>query len=180
MEIASSLLTSLASTFGAAAPAAATAAPSLMSGSTLFSVLQGTATALSVVGGLRAGQEMAFQRDMQAEDAKTEAAMEGTRGTERRTAIKRQMLEDLGARDVAYAASNVDLAFGTPAVARQQAVADANNALSTDAETQTIRQTQLMRRSAAFKAMAEEARSSATLKAIGGGLSFASDLGRRK
>lgn len=188
MEIAASIFTSLASTFapaaGSAATTAAAAAPvastAATAGSTLMSILQGTATALSVVGGLRAAQAQADMRDAQAEDAKAEAGMEATRGIERRNAIKQRLIEDLGARDVAYAASGVDLAFGTPSTARNQATADANAALSTDAETENIRRNRLMSRAAQYSMMAEDARSAGTLKAITGGISMLADVTRRR
>lgn len=178
MEIAATLFTSLASAFSTtAAPAAATAATT---GSTLMSILQGTATALSVVGGLRSAQMQADAREAQAADAKLEASMEGTRGIERRNAIKQRMVEDLGARDVAYAASGVDLSFGTPATARNQAVSDANAALSTDAETENIRRNRLLSRAAQYQMMADDARGSGTLKAITGGISMLADVTRRR
>ena len=182
MEVAATLMTSLASTFGgAAAPAAATTATATASaGSSLWSILQGTATALSVVGGLRAAQAQADARNAQAEDAKLEAAMEGTRGIERRTAIRQRMVEDLGARDVAYAASGVDLSFGTPAKAREGAVADANAALSTDADTETIRRNRLLSRAAQYRMMADDASAAGTLKAITGGVSMLADVTRRR
>jgi hypothetical protein len=185
MEVAAQLLTTLATTFSTtAAPAAAAAAPAattaVSAGSTLMSILQGTATALSVVGGLRSAQMQADARAAQAEDAKLEASMEGTRGIERRTAIRQRMVEDLGARDVAYAASGVDLAFGTPSTARNQAVSDANSALSTDAETENIRRNRLLSRAAQYTMMADEARSSGTLKAVTGGISMLADVTRRR
>lgn len=185
MEVAGQLLASLAATFSTtAAPAAATAAPvaatAASAGSTLMSILQGTATALSVVGGLRAAQMQADARNAQAEDAKLEASMEGTRGIERRTALRQRMVEDLGARDVAYAASGVDLSFGTPATARNQAVSDANAALSTDAQTENIRANRLMSRAAQYRMMAEDAQASGTLKAITGGVSMLADMTRRR
>lgn len=191
MEVAASIFTSLASTFAATAPAASTAAttvaaaaPAVSSaataGSTLMSILQGTATALSVVGGLRAAQAQADMRNAQAEDAKAEAAMEGTRGIERRNAIKQRMIQDLGDRDVAYAASGVDLSFGTPTTARNQATADANAALSTDAATEDIRRNRLLSRAAQYTMMAEDARSAGTLKALTGGASMLADVARRR
>jgi len=178
MELAATLMTSLASTFSTVAPAAATTATTAATatasaGSSLWSILQGTATALSVVGGLRSAQAQADARNAQAEDAKLEAAMEGTRGIER-------MVEDLGARDVAYAASNVDLSFGTPAKAREGAVADANAALSTDAETETIRRNRLLSRAAQYRMMADDASAAGTLKAITGGMSMLADVSRRR
>lgn len=184
MEVAASIMSSLAATFSTAAPAAATTAATTTSfasaGSTLWSILQGTATALSVVGGLRSAQAQADAREAQAADAKLEASMEGTRGIERRTQITKRMVEDLGARDVAYAASGVDLAFGTPAKAREGAVGDANAALSTDADTETIRRNRLLSRSAMYSAMAEDSRASGTLKAVTGGISMLADVSRRR
>lgn len=182
MEVAATLMTSLASAFSTAAPAAATTAATTTAtaGSSLWSILQGTATALSVVGGLRAAQMQADARNAQAEDAKLEASMEGTRGAERRTAIKQRLVEDLGARDVAYAASGVDLSFGTPATARQGAVADANAALSTDNETENIRRNRLLSRAAQYRMMADDASSAGTLKAITGGMSMLADVSRRR
>lgn len=181
MEVAATLFTSLASTFApAAAPAATTVATTASAGSSLMSILQGTATALSVVGGLRSAQAQAEARNAQAEDAKLEAAMEGTRGVERRTAITRRLVEDLGARDVAYAASNVDLSFGTPAKAREGAIADANAAISTDVETENIRRNRLLSRSAQYRMMAEDASAAGTLRAITGGISMLADVSRRR
>lgn len=184
MEVAASIMSSLAATFSTAAPAAATTAAATSTvasaGSTLWSILQGTATALSVVGGLRSAQAQADAREAQAADAKLEASMEGTRGAERRTAIKQRLVEDLGARDVAYAASGVDLSFGTPAKAREGAISDANAALSTDADTEQIRRNRLLTRGAMYSAMADDARASGTLKAVAGGISMLADVSRRR
>lgn len=182
MEIAASIFSSLASTFtGApAAAAATTASTATTAGSTMWSVLQGTATALSVLGGLRAAQAQSDALEAQSADAKVEAQIEGTRGLERRTALRERMAQDMGARDVAYAASGVDLSFGTPATARQQAVADANSAVSTDVETENIRRNRLLTRSAMYRSMAEDTRAAGTLKAVTGGISMLADVGKRR
>lgn len=186
MEIAATLLTNLASTFGGTAGAAgaagtaATAGSSLFSGSSLLSVLQGTATALSVVGAIRAGQAQADAANAQARDADLQSQLEQNQGIERRNQLKRAMLENLGERDVAYAASGVDLSFGTPATARDQAVADANYQLSVDRETEEVRRQRLLGRAAGFRAQADEARSAGVIKALGAGIGGTADILRRR
>jgi hypothetical protein len=186
MEIAAAITSSLAAAFSTTATAAgaagtaATAASAAGSGFSLMSLLQGGATALSIMGTIRAGQAAADQAAFKEADARTEAGMEQAKGIERRNEYKRAMIQDLGARDVAAGAGGVDLAFGTPAMARDQATADANRALSTDAETENIRRQRLYSRAAAFRMAGEEATSAATIKALTQGVSGLADLGRRR
>jgi hypothetical protein len=169
MEFAAAALTSIASSFGgasaagagagaaASAGAAATAGSSLFSASTAFSVLSGGATVLSVLNAQRAGEAKAAALNAQADDADTQTQIEQLQSTERQTSLKKSLIAQLGQRDVATAASGVDLSFGTPAIARQQDITDSERALSIDQNTTDGRVARLRERAANYRIQASQA-----------------------
>lgn len=177
MEFAAAALTSLAgagaTTAGAGAAgagilgaeAATLLAPTvaggslLAGGSTVFSILSGTATALSVMSTMRAGEAKAQSLELAAGDAETETRLEANKTIERKTSLRKALIETIGERDVAAAASGVDLSFGTPATARREAVTDTERALSLEDSGEEFRRARLLERSASYRRMAAESRS---------------------
>jgi hypothetical protein len=140
-----------------------------------MTVLSGTATALSIVGGLSAGASDAQQLESQAGDARLEAQNETVRGLERRRAI-RQAAGDADADiGLAYAASGIDLTFGTPVEARRAAFAEARRALNTDVATQQSRASRLMQRSDLFRRQANRRRRASVISGLVQGTQFATD-----
>ncbi|TIL53774.1 hypothetical protein [Mesorhizobium sp.] len=162
-----------ASTAAAGATAATTAATTTAaagSGISLASILQGTATVLGVVSAIGAGNAEAEQAEMAARDAEKEQSVETLQGISRRTSIKRQMADALGAQDVAYAASGVDLSFGTARAARTDAYREADLGLSTSTGTEMTRVSRLAERAANYRSAAKTARRMGYLNALTGGV----------
>lgn len=165
-------------TAGAAAGAGAGAAAA-GSGISLASILQGTATVLGVVSAIGAGNAEAAQNELAASDAESEQKLETLQGINRRTSIRKQMAEALGAQDVAYAASGVDLSFGTAKAARTDAYREADLALTSDSSTELTRVSRLAERARNYRAMAKAARSGGIINALSGATDNLLSLGRR-
>lgn len=168
---------------GAAGAAATVAVPGIAGASTLMStaatglslgsILQGTASVLGVISTLAGASAEAQQMKQAAADADMEQSLETLQGIGRRASIKREMEDALGAQDVAYAASGVDLSHGTAARARTDAFREADLALSTDAGTEMTRKSRLAERAANYRSMAKRAKISGFLKA---GMGLASNF----
>lgn len=143
------------------------------------SILQGGATVGSVLAASRAGKEDARKLEFQALDAETEISVEEIKGLERRNSIKAALVEAIGERDVAAAASGVDLTFGTPVTARRQASEDAERAIGNDQATEDFRKSRLRERAANYRLAAAQRREGGLLKAVGLGLEGAAKFLRR-
>jgi hypothetical protein len=182
MEFAAAALTSIGSSLGAtgaAIPGAVgatsiggaplvAAGSSLFSASSAFSVLSGASTVLSMLNANRAGEAKAAALNAQADDADTQTQIEAIQGTARQTSLKKALVQQLGDRDVATAASGVDLSFGTPAIARRQDITDTERALSIDQDTTDTRVARLRERAANYRIQAQQAQA--------GGLGSAASL----
>lgn len=164
MEFAAAALSSIGSTISSGVTAigsAVSGATSAIGGmSTVASILSGGATVLGVLNMQRAAEAKETALKLQADDADTTADLEVIQGTDRRNSLKAQLAAALGDRDVATAASGVDLSFGTPTVARAQAIRDGERALSIDQNTQDLRVSRLRERAANLRAGAAGARAS--------------------
>lgn len=128
------------------------------SGISLASILQGTATVLGIVSTIGAGYAQADQAEAAAIDAEMEQSNETLQGIERRASIKQAMMDALGAQDVAYAASGVDLSFGTARQARTDAYREADLALTTSTATEQTRVARLAERAQNYRRSAKQAR----------------------
>jgi len=148
-------------------------------GSLITGLLSGTATVAGMLGAQQAGQEQARSLSMQAADARTEQDIERLRGTERRDSLRRSLLATLGERDVAAAASGVDLSFGTAATAREESVRDAERALTIDQSTEDFRVARLREREGEFLRSARSAKRAGTIRAVGLGLQGAASVANR-
>ncbi|WP_143199915.1 hypothetical protein [Bradyrhizobium sp. NAS80.1] len=146
-----------ASAGASAAGATATAGASLFSASSAFSILSGASTVLSVLNANRAGEAKAAALNAQADDADTQTQIEQIQSTARQTSLKKALVQQLGERDVATAASGIDLSFGTPAIARRQDVTDSERALSIDQDTTDTRIARLRERAANYRIQAQQA-----------------------
>ena len=146
-------------TFGTAAAAGGTLASAIGATSTVASILAGGATVLSVLSTQRAAEQKAQSLELKASDAETGVGLETAQGLERRNSLKAALVQAVGDRDVAAAASGVDLSFGTPVVARNQAITDGERALSVDQSTEDFRKSRLLESAASYRAMASQARS---------------------
>lgn len=159
----------------AAAAGGGTAAAGGM-GSLFGSILQGTATVAGAMSALRAGRAESASLLQQASDAEADAVTEQITGSERRNSLRAALLENIGERDVAYAASGVDMSFGTPAEARRAAVRDAERSMSMDLYTEQSRSARLRERAANLRRAARESRRGGFLRALGIGASGAADI----
>lgn len=168
------LLGGLTGLFGGAGAAAGTAAGAaggaLAGGFSLSSILQGTATVLGLVTSIAAGNAEGEQMDMQADDADAQQPLETLQGIQRRASIKREMRDSLGQQDTAYAASGLDLSFGTAGAARKDAFREADLALTSDVGTETTRKARLSERAANYRSMAKRARRLGLLRGISGAI----------
>lgn len=151
----------------------------LGSTSTWAGLLSGGATVASVLQARRAGEQEAHKLNLAAGDADLEAKIEQIRGLERRNSLKAKFVEAVGERDVAYAASGVDLTFGTPAIARQEAVRDTERALAIDQDTENLRRSRLLERAGNYRLAAAQAREGGIFKAIGLGAAGLGGMLRR-
>lgn len=176
MEFAAAALSSFASgaaeigsTIATAATSAgstiASAGSSLLSAtggaSTWASILSGGATVASVLAMQNAGETKAFALNAQADDADLQARVEGVQGLERRNSLKAQLVQAVGERDAAAAASGVDISFGTPTIARGEAIKDGERAIDLDQSTEDFRRQRLLERAGNLRIQAGQARSGA-------------------
>lgn len=183
MEFAAAALTTIAATaaeVGTTAVAAASAASSFLpAASTVGSILSGSATVLSVLGNMRAGEAKARSLELAADDAEMDAKVAEVQTIERRAGLKRALVQAIGERDVAAAASGVDLSFGTPAVARGEAVEDSERALALEDSTLAFNRARLFERAASYRRMASESRAGGLGRAAVAGLEGGAKLLRR-
>lgn len=161
----------IGSALGIGAPmnlaAAAGGGGSLLSGSTALSILQGGVGLLGAMSAVRAGQSQAAAYGLSAADARAQATNETIAATEKETSLRKALVASLGERDVAYAASGVDLTFGTPAAARAGAIDDATRAMSTARLGFDARRSQALARAAGYDALAADAEEAGNTKAFG-------------
>ncbi|GCA49303.1 hypothetical protein KGO5_01746 [Sinorhizobium sp. KGO-5] len=175
-----SLFASSAPAATSAATAGATAAGGAAAGGfSLSSLLQGTATVFSAFSALGAGEADAEQFELAADDAAREKPLETLQGINRRSGIKAEMMNRIAEQDVANAASGVDLSFGTPMQARQDAFRQGDLALSTDVGTEQTRIARLTEREANYRKRAKRARSAGMLDALTIGLTGATSIADR-
>jgi hypothetical protein len=163
----SSVATGVGSLFSGSTGAATAAGGAAKSGFSFASVLQGGMGVLSAMSALRAGQAQSEMYLSQAADTRLDVTQEAIDATDRQTGLRKQLLAALGERDTAYAASGVDLSFGTPVQARTEAVQDANDAISVDQSNSDLRKSRLRSRAAGYEAMAADAKSAGSAKAAG-------------
>jgi hypothetical protein len=124
---------------------------------TAASILGGGATVLSVLNAQRAGEAKSMALNASADDAMTQTQIEALQGLDRRTSLKAAMVQHIGERDVATAASGTDISFGTPTIARAQAIKDGERAASIDADTTETRIARLRERAANYRIQAAQA-----------------------
>lgn len=172
MEFAAAALSSLAtagaeigSTIAAGASSVSAAGSSLLAAtggaSTWASILSGGATVASVLAMQQSGETKAFALNAQADDADLQARVEQVQGLDRRISLKAQLVQAVGERDVAAAASGVDISFGTPSLARSEAVKDGERAIDLDQSTEDFRRQRLLEKAGNLRIQANQARSGA-------------------
>lgn len=164
---------------GAATGAAATGAAAAGSGFSISSVLQGLATVGGIVASIQAGNAEASRLEMQAKDAEAEKPFETLQSIDRKRSLMAQAAEAVGASDTAYAASGVDLSFGSAQQARTEVFRGLDLGLDTDTGTTGTRLTRLDERAANFRSMAKEVKQSAAWNAFFQGVGLFRSLGQQ-
>lgn len=162
------------------AATAATAGSSLFSMGSLFSSLgQGALGLMGAMQAAQAGKAEAAQMQMQADAAREDARQAELDGVAKQTSLRRDLIEELGKRDVAYAASGTDISFGTPGQARTQALDDFSSALSGAANETTGRASRLRQRASGYEAAAADRKTAGYAKGAGLLLSTGLDIIKR-
>ena len=151
---------------GTAAAGAATGAAAAGTGFSISSVLQGLATVGGIVATIQAGNAEAAKLEMQANDAEAEKPFETLQSIDRKRSLMAQAAEAVGASDEAYAASGVDLSFGSARQARAEVYRGLDLGLNTDTGTTATRLTRLDERAANYRAMAKEVKRSSAWDAF--------------
>ena len=136
-------------------------------GSLASSILGGTATAFSALSQMRAGRQQSDAMRQQAIDAQLEATQEDINGQRREVSLKNQLASTLGSISTAYAASGIDLSYGSAATMGDQAATRADQELTLDRATTEMRKTRLNQRAGSYLGLAREARASSILQAAG-------------
>lgn len=170
---------SAATTAGTVATTAAPVVGATVSGGFLQTLLQGTATVLGMASSVAAGNADAEAATLAADDAAREVPLETLQGIKRRSSIKQEMMDRIGDQDVAYAASGVDLSFGTPGQARKEAFRQGDLGLESDTGTEQTRVARLQEKEAAYRKRAARARSGGWFDAAMIGLNGASSIAGR-
>lgn len=160
---------------GAGVAAGATTAAS--TGFSISSILQGLATVGGIVSTIQAGNQQASQYEMQAKDAEAQKPFETLQSVDRKRSLLAQAQDAVGSSDVAYAASGVDLSFGSARQARTEAYRAADVGLNTDSGTTATRLGRLDEQAANYRTLAKSVKQSASFdalfKGIGGFMSLA-------
>lgn len=159
-----------------AAPAAAAAGTAAASGISLSTILQGTASVLGLVSSIAAGQADRDQAEAMAADAEAEQPLEILKGIDRRRSLKLATIDAIGEMDAAYAASGVDLSFGTAAQARKEAFREADLGLTSEAGTTMTRLARLTERAANYRAMGKRAMRAGVVSGLAGALSSGASI----
>ncbi len=160
---------------GATAAAGAAGVGAATGGISLSSILTGITTVGGLAFSVMSGSAEAAAMKAQAADADREQALENLQGIDRRRALKAAASEAIGEMDAAYAASGVDLSFGSARQARQSAYRELDLGLTSDAGTQETRLARLQERAANYRRAAKRAK----LSGVVGGIAGAADALRR-
>ncbi len=163
-----SAVTSVGSAVATGASAVGSAAGSMFSGgSFLTTLLQGGTSILGAVSAMQQGKQQSSALEQQAAQSELDAGQQRLAGEQKSDELRRALLAEGGARDVAYAAAGLDSSFGTPAIARAQADDDTARALGVNAANTDSLAARYMQRAAGYRAQASAARSAGFYKAIG-------------
>ena len=163
----------------AATTGATTGLGGLFGSSSWLTLLQGGASALSVVSQLSAGAEKSDSLKAAALDQERQIGMDRMAGEQRQASIRRAAADQVAERDAAFAASGIDLSFGTPQLARAQDIGDAQRALGIDQGNTEMLVAQRQTQANEYRRAARSARRSATLKAVMSGLETGLSMNRR-
>ncbi|MGR3571174.1 hypothetical protein [Brevirhabdus sp.] len=165
---------------GAAAGGAAGAAGAAGGfGSTALTILQGGATALSVLGQLGASASAARQSETAALQADLQAGQEKVQGTQQQTRMKQELMRILGENQVATAAAGIDITAGIGQQANDAAKRRAASELSISRQNTDLQSALYRVRASGLRAKARGERAGGLLGAIGTGVGYGIDIAAR-
>jgi hypothetical protein len=159
-----------AATAGTAAAGTAAAGAAAGGGFSLSSILSGLSTVGGIVATIAAGNAEAQKMEMMAQDAEDEKGFETLQSVDRKRSLLKAAQEAVGESDVAYAASGVDLSFGSARKARTDAYREADYGLDTESGTAATRLSRLQLRADNYRIMAKQAKSLGFFNAFTQGL----------
>lgn len=153
----------------------ATAGAAATTGISISSILQGIATVGGVVASIAAGNAEGEKLQAEGQDALQEKGLETLQSVERKRGLLKAAQEAVGQSDTAYAASGVDLSFGSAQEARTNVFREADLSLNSESATTAGRLSRLDERAQNLFRMASGARRMGILGALTRGASgFAS------
>ena len=156
---------------GAAAGVAGTAAGAAATGLSISSIMQGVASVGGLVATIAAGNAEAANYKAQAADAERQKPFENLQSVDRKRSLLKAAADATGDVNVAYAASGLDLSFGSANEARRSINRQTDMGLTTDAATTSMRIDRLTEQSRNFRQMAKRSKVAAW---INGATNFAS------
>lgn len=151
----------------AAGAAGAAAGGGLSLGSLATGILGGVSTAFSTLASLRAGRQQADSLNAQGRDALTEMGQEEILGQRREVGLKNELAAKIGSISTAYAASGIDLSYGSGEITAEAAGRKFDQEITLDRATTDMRKARLAQRAGSYFGMAREARASSVLQAAG-------------
>jgi hypothetical protein len=164
----------------AAVPAATAGVSSTVGvGSILTGILSGGASIAGMLGAQAGAAEKANAYNLAAEDTLAEIPMAQLAGQERRTSMRAAMLQAIGERDVAFAASGTDISFGTPTLARDEAQTEAERAFTIDLGTEQSKIARLKERATNLRLQGSAAKQVGFLQSLGLGATTLAGAVRR-
>lgn len=177
----SALPAAFAGVTGTVGQAASAAAPSILSqiGSVGATLAQGVATAASVMSLMNAGKSAAINNNNMADAALAEARASRATAEEDKADIKDELLQALGRRDVAYAASGIDLGYGVARDRNERDAALADAAVERIDRRQQTLENAYTTRATQYQVLARRGRTASMYQAIGQGLGFVTDTLKR-
>ncbi len=164
---------------GAVTTASSTLAAGAGLTSTVLGILQGVATATSVLGTLSAASSEQQGLMLQAQEADLQAGQGQLESANRQIAMKRELLHVLGANKVAAAASGIDLSGGIAVDdARAQTIA-ATREISIERQDDQMRRALLKARSAGLRSRGRDAATAGLVRSAGQFAQFGADIAER-
>jgi hypothetical protein len=165
---------------GAAAGTAGAAASTASTGLSISSILQGVATVGGVVASIAAGNAEASNLKMQARDAEEEKTLEVLQSVDRKRSLLKGAQEAMGEIDTAYAASGVDLSFGSAAQAKKDVFRETDLSLNSESATTGSRLSRLTERAQNYYRMAKGAKLMSRIGGLTRGLSGFAEIADRR
>lgn len=141
--------------------------------------LSGVTGLLSIAARNKATAEAKAASFDKAAEAEMDASAEGIAGQSRAVQLRQSLVAAMAERDIAAAAGGLDIGWGSPVVAREQASADAERALSLDSLETQNRQSRLRQRSAGYVRAGRAAASGGFLQNLASGVNLATDMAQR-